>query len=259
MLTAGGGQNGCRRNVVTDFDREMQALFGDGPPRLALVEAERLTMESHRRDVESGAQGNLCRATLHLQGLPRPRPRAFGKDDQVAARRNRLGTSKQQIVLEIIADVASGADRAPRARMRGKCGLHHATGIGNKSKQEDHIDQRGMVGQDEQPTSLQPFHADEFVVDQPQQPHPPDEQAQDDPDHRSCCVLAAIGPAQQQCLQRKHHQPERQTADAETREGQCGGDDSPQATGPSKPISHGDSTANCLADCIAASGVRRRR
>ena len=35
------------------------------------VQAERLAMDTHRRDVESATQCDLRRATLHLQGLPR--------------------------------------------------------------------------------------------------------------------------------------------------------------------------------------------
>ncbi len=96
-----------------------------------------------------------------------------------------------------------------------------------EADQEDHVDERRMVGEDDLPGTTQAFRADELVGEHAQHAHEADEPAHVDPKRGAHTPLVHAGRPWQQPHEREHQHPEEYPAQPEHRETQARGEEAP--------------------------------
>ncbi|MPM90193.1 hypothetical protein SDC9_137310 [bioreactor metagenome] len=185
-------------DVLADLEDEMRFALGHLPPGAALGQHRQAGVDVHRRDVHAALHRHMRRAALQFHRALQRRARALGEDDQVVARRQRARAILHQLRTAAVADEACGLDRPARERVAQQRCLHDAVGTRNERDKEHHVDQRRMVGQDQQARAIEPLQMTHFVRDHAHpihQPHEPAETVVDDGLRR---VLAPLGIARDQ-------------------------------------------------------------
>ena len=78
------------------------------------------------------------------------------KQQHRAPRRQPLGAGDQNLLTVVVRDVAGGANDTREEGVRPGLALHDTVGLGHAADEQHHVDQRGVVGDDDgRPTGRQ--------------------------------------------------------------------------------------------------------
>ena len=138
----------------------------------------------HRRDVALSAHRDIRRAPLKGDRTVRGRARTFGEDDQIAATANcRNAIFNQLDTVIIIANIGRGTNRGMGERVAPKLALDDAVGPLDKGHEKHNIDERRMIGKNQQPVALQSFRSANFILEHTHYTHQAKDTAESKPDY----------------------------------------------------------------------------
>ncbi|MNR27703.1 hypothetical protein D3C85_1449880 [compost metagenome] len=110
-----------------------------------------------------------------------------------------------------------------------------------------------MVRHHQHPLALQPFGMADFVADDANAAHQPEEQPEGMMDDIAARALAGLGGPRQQRKRREHQHAQQQATHAEAREAEAGGTHAPGAV---EAFNHGAATSRLR---VRRGGAARRR
>lgn len=138
----------------------------------------------HRRDVALSAHRDIRRAPLKGDRAVRGRARTFGEDDQIAATANCCNAVFNQLdAVIIIANIGRGTNRGMGERVAPKLALDDAVGPLDKGHEKHNIDERRMIGKNQQPVALQSFQSANFILEHTHHAHQAKDTAESKPDY----------------------------------------------------------------------------
>jgi hypothetical protein len=113
---------------------------------------------------------NVCKPALKSQRLSRNRSSPLRENDQVVADCQRLAAFRDKDVgFVIIADVTGYIDHRPEEGIAPKLVLDHALRSRQQRDDEDHVQQRRVIGDDQVPAAVcELLRTDHFKADHPQ-------------------------------------------------------------------------------------------
>ncbi len=217
----------------------MRRALGDVVPGLPLHEGRRRAGDEDRNQVGSAPQRDARRAAMEGAQAARGRASPFGKQQQRPALTEALGARSDDRVGTVVRDVAGALHEAPQQQVAlGRC-LHDAVGLRHRGHQEHDVDERRVVGDDQDGPLAQPLPADPGDPDQPGHGHVPGEQPEGMVDEALHPSLRVAGAARRQLEQGQRDQADHEGAEPEQRERDPGAESSPGAPQRGHPVGGG--------------------
>src|SRR5215471_2397578 len=183
-MTAGCSDKGPDIDVLSHLNAKMRRAGWQPPPFFSFDQHRRRTAYEHRRDIALSPYCNIRRAPFQGNRTARGRSGTFRKNDEIAASTNcRNAVFNKLDAIVIIANIGRGTDRGMSERVAPKPALDDADSSLNESDEKHNIDERRMVGKNQQSVTLQPFQPADFIPEHAHQAHQANDTAESKPDH----------------------------------------------------------------------------
>ena len=199
----------------------------DAVPRSGLGERGRVDGDEDRRHDACRMHGDTRGTTMEPQRLPRAGPRALREHDERLALLERGGGPLDHEVRGMIGNISGATDGQRHRRVAPQGALHDAVRARNEGQQEDDVDQRRMVGDDQLPRPAQSVEAAKLVGQHAEDAHETHEAAKGEPHQPAHAVAAASGRARQEQEERHDGNAQHESAQAEQGEAESGTRQSP--------------------------------
>src|SRR5215468_445668 len=236
-MTAGCSDKGPDIDVLSHLNAKMRRAGWQPPPFFSFDQHRRRTAYEHRRDITLSPYCNIRRAPFQGNRTARGCSGTCRKNDQIAASANcRNAVVNKLDAIVIIANIGRGMDRGMSERVAPKLALDDADSALNESDEKHNIDERRMVGKNQQSVTLQPFQPADFISEHAHQAHQANDTAESKPDHMASDDRPPLSASNDDIEQRKYEN----SANADRNETQPGTEHAPTTD---KPIKHDRTTA----------------
>src|SRR5580658_6915440 len=222
-----------RVHTLGDLDAKGGTPLGNGVPGLPLDERDGIAGDGDELKAGTGERRHMGEAALEMRRATRHGARAFREYDEIGSTAKRApAVLYEALAILVVADVACDPHDRAEERTAPELVLHDALRVGHEGHDQDHVEQRRMVGDDEAAAAIrQPRLADHLEADHPESAKHRHIETEAGADDGLGPAGADVAIARRQERQRNDDERQNDAAHAHGGEGDPGGDEAPQMVG----------------------------